>query len=323
MHEAPSDLDPRALGALLRDRWGLAPTVLEHAPVGFGGYHWRASDAAGRRWFVTAWDLDAGPTDPSTLAAALATAATLAAQLDGVVGPLTDGEGRSTHRLGRRYAVAVFPWAAGASGEHGQPHSAEQRRALLGLLAAVHRAAPAVPEAPRRDPGLAGRPALERALDALDTPWTGGPYAEPTRRLLTDRQPAALRAALADYDALLARVRAEGVPWVLTHGEPHPGNVLWSEGRPALIDWDTVGLAPAGRDLWQVTEDPAELAAYAAAGGGPVSSAALRLYRLRWDLDEITLYVDQLRRPHGADRDTATAFEGLVESLDRALAAVG
>ncbi|SOD62375.1 spectinomycin phosphotransferase [Streptomyces zhaozhouensis] len=320
MHEPPPELDTSALTALLRERWGLAPASLEHAPVGFGGYHWTAVEESGRRWFVTAWDLAAGQARLPTLTAALDATATLAARIDGVVGPAPDREGVTTRTLGTRYAVAVFPWATGAGGAHGERYSPAQRRALLGLLASVHGSSRLVPDAPCLAPELPGRAALERALDELSTPWTGGPYAEPARAALRERHPDAVRATLAHFDALLARTRAEGVPSVLTHGEPHPGNVLWTEGRPALIDWDTVRLAPAERDLWQVTEDPAELAAYTEAGGGPVSPTALRLYRLRWDLDEITLYLAQFRAPHDGGRDSAVAFDGLVESLDRALA---
>ena len=38
---------------------------------------------------------------------------------------------------------------------------------------------------------------------------------------------------------------------VVTHGEPHAGNVMRrSDGRHLLVDWDTVAVAPPERDLW-------------------------------------------------------------------------
>jgi thiamine kinase-like enzyme len=48
------------------------------------------------------------------------------------------------------------------------------------------------------------------------------------------------------------QVGALSTAWVVTHGEPHPANVIRTPGGLKLIDWDTVQLAPAERDLWMV-----------------------------------------------------------------------
>ncbi|MFG2077560.1 phosphotransferase family protein [Nonomuraea maritima] len=66
-----------------------------------------------------------------------------------------------------------------------------------------------------------------------------------------------------EFDRPAARA---GAP-VLTHGEPHPGNVLRAGSRTLLVDWDTVGTAPPERDLWHVVRDAGDLARYAAATG--------------------------------------------------------
>jgi aminoglycoside phosphotransferase (APT) family kinase protein len=42
---------------------------------------------------------------------------------------------------------------------------------------------------------------------------------------------------------------------VLTHGEPHPGNLIQVGSRWMLVDWDTTLVAPPERDLWLL--DPA------------------------------------------------------------------
>ena len=66
-----------------------------------------------------------------------------------------------------------------------------------------------------------------------------------------------------------------------------------------LIDWDTVGLAPPERDLWMVaTETGDELCRYTELTGRLVDSAAIELYRLRWDLDDLSCFVRDLRAPH-------------------------
>ncbi len=78
---------------------------------------------------------------------------------------------------------------------------------------------------PARPLELATRQAIDQALGSLGGPWTGGPYAGPGRDLLA-RYERPLRQALARFDGLLDRLRGAGRPYVITHGEPHPGNLL-------------------------------------------------------------------------------------------------
>jgi spectinomycin phosphotransferase len=97
---------------------------------------------------------------------------------------------------------------------------------------------------------------------------------------------------------------------VITHGEPHPGNILRAAGGLYLIDWDTVGLALPERDLWVVAGDDARAAGrYAELTGRRVSSAALHLYRMRWSLDDISLAVRDFRGPHEQNEDTGPMWE--------------
>jgi phosphotransferase family enzyme len=140
---------------------------------------------------------------------------------------------------------------------------------VLGLLDRLHRADPGGAEPEER--ALPGRDQLSAAVDR---PWTTGPYAEPCRRLLAGRA-ADLAAGLADFDALAARVA--GLPRVVTHGEPHPGNFVRTAAGLRLVDWDTLRLAPAERDLWLVD--------------GPGDPDGLAYYRLRWRLADIAGYV--------------------------------
>lgn len=52
--------------------------------------------------------------------------------------------------------------------------------------------------------------------------------------------------------------------------------------------------------------------------GAAVDADALRLYRLRWDLTEIALYVTELCLPHADTADTREAWDGLQDYLDPA-----
>jgi spectinomycin phosphotransferase len=60
---------------------------------------------------------------------------------------------------------------------------------------------------------------------------------------------ATMRRARAGGRLAGATSAARAVGPVLTHGEPHPANLLSAGGSLLLIDWDTVGLAPPERDL--------------------------------------------------------------------------
>ena len=50
---------------------------------------------------------------------------------------------------------------------------------------------------------------------------------------------------------------AEGVATRRLHGDLHPGNVLWRDGRPHLVDFDDARTGPAVEDLWMLLDaDP-------------------------------------------------------------------
>jgi spectinomycin phosphotransferase len=107
---------------------------------------------------------------------------------------------------------------------------------------------------------------------------------------------------------------------VITHGEPHPGNVIRARDGLALVDWDTVGLAPPERDRWMLAADAgsAEARVYERMTGRAVNPDGLALYRLRWALDDISAYLADLRAPHVRSADTEQAWRTLNEELTAA-----
>jgi spectinomycin phosphotransferase len=80
-----------------------------------------------------------------------------------------------------------------------------------------------------------------------------------------------------------------------------------------LLDWDTVGLAPAERDLWMLPGDA--LDRYAGLTGKPVNPAGIRLYRLRWALDDIRAFTEDLRAPHSQTAGAEHSWQALRESV--------
>jgi spectinomycin phosphotransferase len=322
----PTDLDSDALVRVLT-HWGLREARLVYLPVGFGSHHW-SCDGAGRRFFVTVDDLEAtfqaGPDADAAFAAlerAYRTAAALRddAGLEFVLAPLHDGEGAIIHRLDERYAVSVAPFVDGTSSSYGEYESNRERERMGGLLGRLHAAGESIPAGlPRRDDGaIPSRTTLEEALAALDLPWDTGPFAEPARALLADRADE-LDLRLRDYDALAARVHERSDSWVITHGEPHRGNVIVdTRGGLRLVDWDTTLVAARERDLFMVLDE--KLTGWdeysSVVGDVPLDHEALELYRRWWDLSDIAVFLALFRRPHEENENTVASFEVLRGNL--------
>ena len=183
------------------------------------------------------------------------------------------------------------------------------------MLARLHTAIPQGIQVPSRPLELATRQAIDQALGSLGVPWTGGPYAEPGRDLLA-RYERPLRQAFARFDGLLDRVREAGGPYVITHGEPHPGNLLRTRAGLCLVDWDMTALARPERDLWWVISGDQDAARYSRRTGWTVNQDALALYRLRWDLDDTAGFLSQIRGPHQQTADTLMTWTELQKTLD-------
>jgi len=217
-------------------------------------------------------------------------------------------------------SVSLFPFVEGTTGEFSSGHgSAAGHAEVVDLLVDLHAASLRVPAgiAAREYLAVAGESALRLALAELETAWSGGPYSEPARAALQSHE-ASVRRALEHHVRLAARVRNSEARWVLTHGEPHPGNVMRTMVGLKLIDWDTVLVAPPERNLAVVAKDSEHgLDRYEGASGRLVDRVALEMYRIRWDLAEIAIYVSQFRHPHVASEDVEASWRNLLHYLAR------
>jgi spectinomycin phosphotransferase len=304
---APDGLEIASVVAALRDGWAYDAAALDYAPVGGGSYHWHVADPDGNRAFATVDDLDAkawlGDARDAVFAGlrdAFEAAVELAASgLSFVAAPLRTRDGAPLVRLDERHTLALFPFVEGEPGEWGGYATDDDRLAVVALVADVHRA-----RVRARAVGLElpGREHLERALRDLGVPWTGGPLAEPTREAMRAAAPA-LVDLLAVADRLRADAEALGVHAVVTHGEPHSGNIVRTGSGPVLVDWDTVALAPPERDLWLLAGDGMQ-ELYEERSGFRVNQPALDYFRLSWDLKDLAEYLNVLRAPHTDNEDT-------------------
>jgi len=320
MRSPPEAFRQSQLIACVAEGWSLDVERARYAPVGFGSYHWEVTDAAGRRYFVTVDDLDQKGwlgRDRDSAFGGLRGAfdAALALRRDAglqfVLAPIPGRRGETVRRAGAHHTVALFPFVDGNCSRLGQGCAPAPRSRVIGMLAELHRATDLIlPLSPRRHPALPARHCLEAALGELDRTWTGGPFSEPARELLASHA-SEIRSRMETFDRLTRDVAAAGADLVITHGEPHAGNLLRTVDQVLLVDWDTVGLGLPERDLWLVTNDPDELALYTEATGRPVDTAAIELYRLRWELDDIALFTSVFRSVHARTPDTEKAWHRL------------
>ena len=320
MNAPPEGFDAGALPGFLADGWGFDVKAIDYAPVGFGSYHWIATNGGGASRFVTVDDLDRMPSLGSSretvfdgLRRAFGSAVALHdAGLDFVVAPIPTRDGEPVRRVGMRHTVALFPFVEGEAGESFEDGAVEQRQAVISMLSRLHEATPAVDSVARRiDLRLPGRAWLESGLREVNVTWSGGPFSEPARKALASHADD-VADRLGAFDRLSREVAGRSRRWVITHGEPHPFNVLRTDAGYALVDWDTVALAPPERDLWMVL-GPTEVeeAAYAGATGHQPDRVVMDFFRLTWDLTDIADFIHLLRSPHRRSEDTQTAFTGL------------
>lgn len=335
MQSEPAGFDRDALVMALRS-WDLSVTSIEYLPVGAGSHHYRAVDSAGRQWFVTVDELVVklfgmmGPTyEPwlevdldaafEVLDRAFRTALALReAGLEFVHAPIERADGGVLVRLGD-YAASVFPFIDGISA----PPPTDGRRRVLAALGRLHAATEALPQ------GVAQRdtltvpllPRFMRWLDDLDASWTEGPYGESTR-LLLQKAVHPIEELIGRCEELARAVHASGRPWVVTHGQMHAGNIVWTtSGELLLVDWDCAAVTPRERDLgtWGNDLDPKtheDWAVYSAAGEPrEIDQTARELYRNVALLWTICTDTEVFRFPHTDDADARHEWNNLQTAL--------
>lgn len=337
MNSEPTDLDHDALMSTL-SAWDLSVSSLTYLPVGAGSHHYLAVDTDGRRWFVTVDELLSklygmfGPTyspwvevnlDSGFLALDRAFQTALALRrvgLEFIHAPAAQEDGSVLERLGD-YAVSVFPYIDRIA----DTCPSDGRHRLLGALGRLHAATAALsPDLPQRD-GLTVpiRAQLLEALDELDSAWTNGPYGEAARGLLATRVDA-IRELCRRCDELAETVRASQAPWVITHGQMHEGNIVFTtDDQLLLVDLDCLAVAPRERDLgtWGNRLDPRseeDWAAYRSAGQPrSIDPTAVELYRHLGLLWTICADTAVFRSPHVDGGDARHEWRNLQTALSQ------
>jgi spectinomycin phosphotransferase/16S rRNA (guanine(1405)-N(7))-methyltransferase len=229
------------------------------------------------------------------------------------VAPASARDGEPAVRIGERFAVAVYPFVDGRSGAWGE-WTAALRAGTLGMVTRVHTAPrEARQQALDEDFSVPFRDLLEAACAGWE-PAGCGPYTAPAARLLREHAKP-LRRWLDRYDDLAAAARARPERNVLTHGEPHPGNVMRTGDGWRLIDWDTALVAPPERDLWLLAADDGTVpSGYAAATGITPLPELIELYRVGWEIKDTAVDAARFFRPHADSADDVKTW-GLLNVL--------
>jgi spectinomycin phosphotransferase len=291
VHNRPAHLTDDVVLATVREHFDTEVVAVEHVPVGFGAWHWRADTAEGPALFLSL-DPPTPRHGPGTLQATYAAAAAL--DLPFVHAPVPTTSGRYTVALGADLLSATT-WLPGRRPDTFGEDAAD-------LVRRLHAAPP--PPGLRAWTPLVRADLASRLAETTSTPWHAGPFGEDARLAIREQLPA-IAAWTHDYVDLCAGLDRSA--YVATHGEPHVHNQWLTDDGLRLIDWESLILAPPERDLIgdgvadQVDHDPDRR----------------RLFDLEWRLAEIEAYAEWLRAEHDDTEDVRTALGGLRHELSR------
>ncbi len=153
------------------------------------------------------------------------------------VPPIQDSDGRTIHRF-KDFRFTLFPRQGGRAPELDRDDTLEWVGRLMGRIHAVGQNA-AFKHRPTLNLQTFGIEAKAYLLDHHFIPAD----LLPAWRSVIDL---ALQGIAQCYE------RAGDTPLIRTHGDCHPGNILWTDHGPHFVDFDDARMAPAIQDLWML-----------------------------------------------------------------------
>jgi Ser/Thr protein kinase RdoA (MazF antagonist) len=154
-----------------------------------------------------------------------------------VVAPLKDGDGRTLHESGG-YRFALFPSQGGRWPDLDKREHLAWIGRFIGRIHAVGSAHP-----------FRSRPALNAqtfGVDSYEYLLGQGLLPSYLARDYRDLVEQLLQQIAAAYE------RAAPLELVRSHGDCHPGNILWTDDGPHFVDLDDCRMAPAVQDIWML-----------------------------------------------------------------------
>lgn len=152
-----------------------------------------------------------------------------------VIAPIIDAQGHTLHQHGK-YRYALYPNRGGRAPELDNPEQLEHLGRFIGRIHAM----------------AAMQPYHFRPTIGIQS------YAVEPREFLLHQHfiPDHLTEAYSSLTSDLIRqiedsfARAGKINYIRLHGDFHPGNVLWTDEGPHIVDFDDARMGPSIQDLW-------------------------------------------------------------------------
>lgn len=301
MLSPPSGIDAEQLLRVVDRQYDGAGDELVFVPLGEDSW----SFETGQLWVSLRRDIQGHV--PEAYAAALELRSS---GLTHVLAPLPGRDGQVVRTVAG-HPLVVYPRVDARQVDDGPPLSAEERREVVALQAALHRAVAETP-LPTEDFSLPFSERLAQARDRLAS--LDAPESISTRAAcLAARHAPQIDAWRAEIAELAQSCATETEPFVLSHGDPSGANILRGTEGLVLADWGALKWAPPERDAFHI-----ERTLGLVATGRP---RFLRFYELRWVLSEIAEYFEVFSHPHDRTPDDGAMWSRLVHYLpERSLA---
>jgi spectinomycin phosphotransferase len=245
--------DKTELKQVLSEEYAMPLQSITFFPEGEDSYGYIVSSETGKKYFAKA--------STSVPNSRLRVASLLRHRynIPGVVAPLETSE-RALSVPWQDFRVSLFPFIEGKSRwdlwKVGKDFTDTELSQTGALLAKIHGCSDTIVSndltVAKYDLPLRHELHTVLELPAKDIP-SQNQYQKQLLEALTQHQSAVME-TLDRYDSLGRSAETLQMPFVITHGDPTPGNlILDTENRLHLIDWDGVCLGPAEKDLVSFT----------------------------------------------------------------------
>ena len=244
--------------------------------------------------------------------------------ISGIVAPLETQNG-DLSVLWQNFQVSLFPFIEGKSRwdlwKVGKDFTDAEFAQTAALLATIHGCTEAVAANSLTVAAydLPLRKELHRVLEAPRQIPPQNRYQKQLLETITQHSSEILQ-TLERYDSLGRSALALQTPFVITHGDPTPGNlIIDAENRLHIIDWDGVCLGPPEKDLVSFTGERFEvvLESYLAErrNGAALHADIFGFYIYEWTLNEIRDYGTKILFKNSDTQQNEYDWESLQDYL--------
>ena len=302
----------------LRTAYGLPLQSITFFPEGEDSYGYVIASETGEKYFAKA--------STSVPNSCLQVASLLRHQcnISGIVAPLETQHAELSVPW-QNFRVALFPFIEGKSRwdlwKVGKDFTDAALSQTAALLATIHGCTDTVASdsitVAKYDLPL--RPELHTVLEAPEKIPAQNRYQKQLLEAIAQHR-SEIGQTLERYDSLGRSASVLQTPFVITHGDPTPGNLIMDvESRLHIIDWDGVCLGPPEKDLVSFTGERFEvvLESYLAKrrNGAALHADIFGFYIYEWTLNEIRDYGTKILFKNSDTQQNAYDWKSLQDYL--------